>query len=240
MTRSYQSLKRCLHSLNDRETRPRSIEITRRQALLVSIIQASEIRRCRKFRTKIGKSKLAGTNSKLAQTTRLQLVGDFNPSSRASIYTRWRSGQWQYLDDLEVDCPYCSTRNSRETVSRSNQVGSSLASFFSLARIWAKETRSFHISCHLCRRKYDIVIMSDHEWLKSRISYADVVLQQIATTFPNEDNAMDMIFANITGIAKADKEVIHICFKSANRRFYLSCSKENGQMQAYMLSEVSL
>jgi hypothetical protein len=84
------------------------------------------------------------------------------------------------------------------------------------------------------------MLISDHTWLKSRISYTDVVLQQMATVFPSEINPIDMIFANITGIAKLQNGVVHICFRTPGRRFYLNCSRENGQMQAYMLSEVSL
>lgn len=62
----------------------------------------------------------------------------------------------------------------------------------------------------------------------------------MATVFPNEVNPIDMIFANITGIAKLQKGVVHICFRTPDRRFYLDCSQENGQMQAHTLSEVSL
>jgi hypothetical protein len=158
----------------------------------------------------------------------------------ASIYSRHYPAKLLYLDDLEVECPYCSTRNSRETVSRSNTFGSSLASVFSYERSSNTESNSFRINCQFCSRKYDIMLISDHTWLKSRISYTDVVLQQMATVFPSEVNPIDMIFANITGIAKLQNGVVHICFRTPSRRFYLNCSRENGQMQAYMLSEVSL
>jgi hypothetical protein len=80
----------------------------------------------------------------------------------ASIYSRHYPAKLLYLNDLEVECPYCSTRNSRETVSRSNTFGSSLASVFSYERSSNTKSNSFRINCQFCDRKYDIILISDH------------------------------------------------------------------------------
>lgn len=163
-------------------------------------------------------------------------------TSIANIYTIQYSGKLRSLDDSEVECPYCSTLNSRETVTKSNSFASSLANLISYEKAWNKESRSYRIHCQFCDRKYDIMLMSDHKWLKHKISYTDVLLEQMKTSFPEVPAPIDMIFDNITGITKQvdAKHIIHICFKNCNKRFYLNCAKETGIMQAYMLSEVSL
>jgi hypothetical protein len=97
---------------------------------------------------------------------------------------------------------------------------------------------SFKITCGLCKRKYELLKLSDMSWIRNRLRLSDSALVGFKTIYGNNNPDLEMVVSNIKGIARVGRKSIHIVFELFGIRAYFDCSEKNGVLSAILTQEV--
>ena len=140
---------------------------------------------------------------------------------------------------VPVNCPYCSTKNTVQIISRS-VTNSLTAKLFGHEKTDTMPIPKYEIKCRLCLKYYEQIEVTDYTYIKSNFVPLSPMLIAFKTKFPTHN--LNSLFDNALGLTRPKKTFgdrmfrrnphLHVCFELDGKRAYIDCEqiKEKGKM----------